>query len=51
MSLVSFLMLFHVFPFLFEHLERDEQHRPSDVMNDDINDRLQCGMYSNSLFE
>jgi hypothetical protein len=42
MSLISFLP--YVFPLLVEHLERDGQYRPSGVMNDDIYDRLQCGM-------
>jgi hypothetical protein len=42
MSLVSFLP--YVFPLLVEPCERDGQYLLSGVMNDDIYDRLQCGM-------
>jgi hypothetical protein len=42
MSLVSFLL--YAFPLLVEHFERDGQYLLSGVMNDDIYDRLKCGM-------
>jgi hypothetical protein len=34
----------YVFPLLVGHFERDGQYLLSRVMNDDIYDRLKCGM-------